>query len=96
MNALDTIKGAAKFVASYFLFGEEVDARQTERLKICMNSGLGGRACHNFMLVNSPLGKKPRCCVAGKDGCGSHQNGCGCFLMEKTKFENEQCPLSRW
>lgn len=96
MTTLDKIKGAAKLIGSGFLFGEEVSRRQEERLQICMTSGLGRKACHNLKLVDSPIGKTPRCCVAGEAGCAPNQNGCGCFLMAKTKYEDEHCPLKRW
>lgn len=96
MTTLDQIKGAAKLVGSAFLFGEEVNERQQKRLHICQTSGLGKSPCHNFVLVDSPLGKTPRCCAKGEQGCAPHHNGCGCYLVAKTKYPNEHCPLKRW
>jgi hypothetical protein len=96
MTTLDTIKGATKFIGAQFLFGEEVSKRQAARLHVCNTSGANGGACHNFVLVKSLLGKTPRCCKAGESGCAPHHNGCACFLMEKTKYEGEYCPLKKW
>lgn len=99
MTTLDKIKGASKFLASHFLFGETVTARQSERLNVCKTSGAGGAQCHNFKLFPTQGGLKPRCCNSDEEGCPqmpAELDGCGCWLLNKTKFEGEQCPLGRW
>jgi hypothetical protein len=96
MNPLDAIKGATKFVRAQFLFGEAVNELQAKRLHICKTSGANGTPCHNFVLFDTPLGKRPRCCKNTMAGCQPHHNGCTCWLISKSKDKTEPCPLGRW
>lgn len=85
MTPLDAIKGGTKLVFSLFMYGEDREKMQAERLYICQTSGANGGKCGYLQELNGgELGKIPRC------------GHCGCFLLAKTKFEGEKCPLGRW